>query len=135
MELKILRQLKAPSATLGELDVNGVPYCWTLEDTVRAPGVKVDKQTAIPPGRYLVKLTFSNRFQRILPELFDVPMFSSIRMHGGNTAANTEGCPLLGTKKDEANLRISNCAPAVDGIVAKIDAALKREEEVWCEIV
>lgn len=135
MELKIMRQLRAVSASLGELYIDGVPYCYTLEDPVRPPGVKVDRNTAIPPGRYRVTLTFSNRFQRILPELSDVPMFTGVRLHGGNTSADTEGCPLLGAKKDEANLRVYQCAAVVDGVVKKIDAAEKRSEEVWCEVV
>ena len=75
--------------------------CWALEDVVReVPGEpveawKVKGQTAIPRGTYAVRVTRSNRFKTDLPLLLDVPGFAGVRLHGGNTAADTEGCILV----------------------------------------
>ena len=115
--LRVKREILKDTYTLGALFlVSGnaeVQVCYTLEDTVRPAGVKVQKETAIPPGTYQMRLSHSNRFKKILPEILNVPMFTGVRMHGGNTYKNTEGCILLGFARNKSQGQISNCAPAV----------------------
>ena len=85
---------------IGDLFVDGVFFCHTLEDEKRADGVKIKHETAIPNGIYKVVLTRSNRFKRIMPLLLDVKGFSGIRIHGGNDSSNTSGCPLVAFNTD-----------------------------------
>lgn len=133
MQLKLTRTHLLPDATLGILDVNGSFECFICEDTVRPPGVKAPGATAIPAGRYEVTITFSARFQRPLPLLLNVPMFEGIRIHPGNTAADTEGCLLPGkTCNIEAGTVMSSVA-AFNPLFDKIKAALEREK-VFIEI-
>lgn len=94
--------------TMGWLYINGDYFCDTLEDTDRMlyndmavtaiAKTKVAGQTAIPYGRYAVKMTFSARFQRLMPLVCNVPCFDGVRIHAGNTAKDTAGCILLGER-------------------------------------
>ena len=97
MNLRVIREPSTAAATLGILLIDGVFTCWTLEDVVRE--VKIPGETAIPAGRYAVRLSFSQRFQKTLPELLAVPGFVGIRVHAGNTQADTAGCVLVGRKR------------------------------------
>lgn len=98
------RQLDA-DVTIGEISLAGKHICLTCEDPMREiPGQavetwKIPRETAIPTGRYEVRLTLSNRFKKILPELLRVPGFSGIRIHSGNLPGDTEGCLLPGLER------------------------------------
>lgn len=71
-------------------------YLYMSEDEIKS--VKVPKETAIPYGMYKVILSFSNRFQKIMPEVIGVRGFAGIRIHNGSFVKDTEGCPLIGYK-------------------------------------
>ena len=107
MTLHLQRRPTRNDATLGDLfvvhsDGELVPVCVTLEDAVRevkghpVQDWKIPGHTAIPEGKYQVIVNMSARFRRILPLLLDVPGFSGIRIHAGNTIKDTEGCILPG---------------------------------------
>lgn len=138
MELNIARKPSVGDHTHGDLFVDGEWHCFTLEDTIReVPGKpvkdwKVWGSTAIPAGRYRVSLEFSQRFGPSTLTIHDVEGFDGIRMHGGNKAEDTHGCPLLGMNRGEAG--ISNCKPAIESLKSRVRAAKESGQELWITI-
>lgn len=99
MNITVKRIFKGAKYTIGKLSIDGHYFCDTLEDTVRAPGVKIPGKTAIPAGKYKIELTESLRFKKLMPRLKDVPGFTGVLIHPGNTAQDTEGCILVGKNR------------------------------------
>lgn len=98
MNLLLERMTFTDTSTIGELSIDGDFTCFILEDTCRDS--KIPGKTAIPPGRYRVIRDHSPRFNRLLPLLLDVPNFTGVRIHPGNTPDDTDGCLLPGMRKD-----------------------------------
>ena len=130
MELKLNRIFLGSSATIGELLVNDKHLCDTLEDRVRPEGEKVYGKTAIPEGTYEVKLTHSPRFKKILPEILNVPNFSGIRIHTGNSSKDTEGCILVGTWDGEKEDWVGSSKIAFDELMTLLEKATNNKEKV-----
>jgi len=134
MQLRLERVQIDHDVTIGSLSADGVWQCWTLEDVVRPKHIKVPGQTAIPAGRYRVLITPSPRFKRDLPLLVDVPNFSGVRIHPGNTAADTEGCILVGAERGADGKSIGRSRVAFDNLFIKLTDVLARREQIWLEI-
>lgn len=123
MKLELIRQVFTNDYTLGVLLINGKHICYTVEDVVRPNGGKIHGKTAIPYGTYKVIMTMSNRFKVMMPLLVSVPNFEGVRIHSGNTSADTEGCLILGmgrTPNGVSQSRIA-CASVYDLIEHAID--------------
>lgn len=88
-------------STIGELflDNSQTRECYTLEDCVRDK--KIDGKTAIPNGEYEMVISYSNKFKKLLPLLLQVPNYNGVRLHSGNSEADTEGCILVGLTKGD----------------------------------
>lgn len=108
MKLTLKRIALRSTYTIGRLYIDDNYFCDTLEDTVRDLNKdgkfdngekKVYGKTAIPYGTYEIKWTYSPRFKKYTPQLMNVPSFEGIRIHSGNTSADTEGCLILGENK------------------------------------
>ena len=110
MLIEVKRLHKKADYTIGKMYIDGEYFCDTLEDTDR--GLKQDMalselkelkeygKTAIPTGEYIVTITYSNRFKKVMPLINDVPAFSGVRMHPLNTSKETEGCIGVGICDD-----------------------------------
>lgn len=124
MRLTLKRTYKGKDYTIGHLYVDGVYFCDTLEDTDRdlsdamtereILSRKVAGKTAIPRGTYFVDTkTVSPRFKARkwakanggrVPRLQGVRGFVGVLIHPGNTAADTEGCILVGENKEKGKV-------------------------------
>lgn len=135
MELFITRDLFTDNASLGKLLVDGAHFAYSCEDKDRKledGGEKVQNETAIPRGRYKVILSFSPHFQRVLPELLDVPGFTGVRIHGGNGPADTKGCILIGRVRTADG--VANCAERVTTLILTLQKAEDDGEESWITV-
>lgn len=123
-------------STLGDLYIDGVFECIVLEDVVRN-GPKVPHETAIPEGKYEVRITWSPRFKRHLPLLIDVPGFDGIRIHPGNTVADTSGCLLTGENyKLVAGMPfLLHSVRAFDRLFAKLERTQNKGERIVLEVM
>lgn len=142
-EIILRRDIYTPTDTTGRLylgreDVakGTKPDCYILEDTVRT-GPKVYGKTAIPAGRYRITVTPSLKFGRILPAVCNVPGFEGIRIHPGNTSADTEGCLLPGMERKRENGAqvVMHSRDAFSLVSMWIDQQLKRNVQVWLTII
>lgn len=132
MILKRDRECGTTNCTLGRLTIDGEPQCYTLEDLERE--VKIHGETAIPVGVYEVIITPSARFKRNLPLLVDVPNFSGVRIHPGNSSADTGGCILVGDVPDIQANWLGASRNAFNRLFPKIQKALETEK-VYLEII
>lgn len=137
LEINLHRQWLTPKSTIGEVfySQEGKPkelMAYSLEDMVRPPGIKIFGKTAIPEGRYRVILTWSEVFKRLMPELSNVPGFSGVRIHPGNTDADTMGCILLGRTRGFDHIGESLLAYAA--FCRRYCEAVNKGEAVWLNI-
>jgi hypothetical protein len=95
--LDLFREESSKGSTIGKLHVNGTFFCFTLEDVVRDK--KIKSVTAIPSGIYEVIISFSNRFQKQMPLLLNVPGYEGVRIHPGNYSKDSDGCILVGSTR------------------------------------
>jgi hypothetical protein len=131
MHLLLNREYLKDKYTIGTLYIDGVYLCETIEDKVREK--KVYGETAIPYGVYIVSLTMSYKFKRVLPLIQNVPNFTGIRIHRGNTADDSHGCILPGENKERGKVLYSTKYEML--IIEKMLEAVERGESITIEII
>ena len=151
MELLLTRIAKRKTYTIGRLCIlekvtdeysTGTAeryFCDTLEPTWRDyknGAYKVKGRSAIPEGRYAVVISYSPKFKQWLPILLGGPEFNrkwqGIRIHAGNTAADTEGCILVGKNREVGKVLDSRIW--LHRLKQKIVEAKEKGEAVWITI-
>ena len=141
MNLQLDRSPSINATTFGQLFIDNIVFCKTLEDEIRElPGIpveqwKVPDYTCIPSGQYKITLENSPRFGPDTITINDVPGFTSIRIHGGNTAEDTEGCIIVGDTVDRTKGTISGAQ--VRGVLKRLKERIKEGlsvGEVWLTI-
>ena len=119
MKLTVKRIAKRATYTIGKLYIDGTYFCDTCEDTDRGleqampldmiRRTKVPGETAIPVGTYELSMRhISPKYSKkkafaftggVMPRLLNVPGYEGVLIHSGNTAADSEGCILVGENK------------------------------------
>ena len=113
MKLTVVRTQLGKDATNGILLIDGVFECYTLEDQYQA--VKVMHETCIPEGTYNIKFRntggfhtkykarYGNAHHGML-HLQNVPGFTYILIHAGNTDEHTSGCLIVGETQQDLDI-------------------------------
>ncbi len=65
-----------------------------------------------------------------MPHILNVPDFTGVRIHSGNTSADTDGCILLGSTWAGKDF-IGNSKNAFDIFFEKLKAAKKATIKIW----
>ena len=113
MKLTVVRTQFGKDATNGILLVDGIFECFTLEDQYQE--VKVMHETCIPEGTYDIKFRtvggFHEKYKKRygndhygMLHLQDVPNFTYILIHAGNTDEHTSGCLIVGETQQDLDI-------------------------------
>ncbi len=130
MELILRRLVLTNTNTQGKLYIDGKYFCETIEDKVRAKAgfwkriFKIYAKTAIPYGRYPVLVTWSNKFQRMLTGIFNVPDYEGIRIHNGVSELSSAGCIIVSYQR-QSNGSLVNDKSAMNDLCSDVTEAQK----------
>lgn len=136
MKVKVERFLSNKKATLSKIFVDEVFWFYGLEDEYRT--VKVPGETRIPAGIYNLKVRtncgmnqkYAARFRdahKGMIEVANVPGFTDIFIHIGNTEHDTAGCLLVGLHYTNRNgeLTVTQSVGGYTGLYSKIINAVQ----------
>lgn len=127
--------------TMGNISIDNDFFCYTLEDTIRAKGIKVNGETGIPEHArgYRVGIRYSPNFNREMLILYTEAdnetlthngiSFKFIYAHGGNNHSNSEGCVLVAYKKSGNTIYETAEKELFDKVKGWLDSG---EEVRWC---
>lgn len=154
MELKIDRKYKKDTYTIGNLYVNGVWFCNTLEDRDRGltstmpldeiRRIKIYGETAIPTGDYIIRMDivspkyngvkwYRDNFGGRMPRFESVRGYEGVLIHPGNSPVDTLGCVLVGLNKQKG--RVLESRATFLKLWKLLEAARKRKETIYLKIV
>lgn len=107
--MKLIRFKRTKTSVMGVLIGDNGDRYFTLENA----------STLIPDGVYDVGFTYSPKFKRILPHLYnnDVGKERGIRIHVGNTYKDSAGCILIGNLANLERLTVTKSREAVEQLV------------------
>ena len=128
MQLDVIRTQFGKDATNGMLFIDGIFECYTLEDQYQA--VKVMHETCIPEGTYDINFRKTGGFHAKYTERYknahygmlhvqDVPNFTYILIHTGNSDEHTSGCLIVGETQQDLDI-------SKDGFIGSSTVAYKK---------
>ena len=146
VKLTVVRTQFGTDATNGLLFIDGIFECYTLEDQYQA--VKVMHETYIPEGTYDIKFRKTGGFHAKYTERYknahygmlhiqDVPNFTYILIHTGNTDEHTSGCLIVGETQQDLEVSkdgfIGSSTVAYKKMYSKVSAQLLQGKDVTIE--
>ena len=136
MKLRLYRDTFTDESTIGELSVDGAFFCYTLEDRDRKledGGKKEYGKTCIPRGTYDVVVDYSPKRNMEVPWLKNVPGFTDVQIHIGNTPEDSLGCILVGSTKGKDF--VGNSGITFGKLMALMDEAYAKDVPITLEVL
>lgn len=96
MQITVQREVYTDHSTIGEMLIECLHFCWTLEPK---KDQSLGKPYCIPAGTYQGILQHSPHFGMVTPHILDVPGFVDIEIHPGNFWTDTMACTCVGYEK------------------------------------
>lgn len=126
MNIFLHREPPQPHGVYGEIFVNGNHECLSLENHL----------LLIAAGRYKLSLEKSPHFGDNTLTVNNVPNRTFIRIHGGTTERDSEGCILVGDKENRDAMTIAGAKfdHVLDRLKEKVAAAIAKNEIVWLDV-
>ena len=143
MQLDVVRTQFGKDATNGMLFIDGIFECYTLEDQYQA--VKVMHETCIPEGVYDIEFRKTGGFHAKYSERYknahygmlhiqNVPNFTYILIHAGNTDEHTSGCLIVGETQQDLDMNesgfIGHSGTAYKKMYSKVASQLLQGKKV-----
>jgi hypothetical protein len=139
MEILVDRFISDDETSISRVTIDGNFECFGLEDEYRED--KIAGETRIPAGTYQIELRTEGGFHtrhlkrygklhKGMLHVLDVPNFTYILIHCGNTEKNTAGCLLVGTSANtaEGDMSISASRAAYKKFYPKVCDAAERKD-------
>ncbi len=132
MHITVDRNLKDTQATCSVISIDGKAFCFGLENPHH--NVKVHGDTRIPNGTYKIGVKdyggfhnkYTHRFKDMhkgMLHILDVPGFTDILIHIGNSATDTHGCLLVGNGvKSKPRLTITSSRKGYERLYSAVIA-------------
>jgi hypothetical protein len=144
MKITQYRLFQDSGATISIRFLDGVKECFVLEDAHQS--VKIPGKTRIPAGVYRLGLRkvgklheqYAKKFSKFhigMIEILNVPNFTAILDHIGNSTKDTDGCNLLGLQADLQSMTIAKSAIAYENYYRKVAPLLAKGVAVTLEII
>ena len=112
--------------------MDGVRECFTLENGALAIPAGRYRIILIPSARAAAGALWAPHTDHVLPLLMDVPGRDGIRVHAANRATELTGCIAPGVTRGGST--VSGSRIALDGLMAKIQAARDGGESAWITV-
>ncbi len=153
MKLLLERKWKKDTYTIGRLYINGIFFSNTVEDKDRGlkqtdslaiiQSKKVYAETAIPTGTYNIRMDiksskystyswYKNLCSGYMPRLENVPGFTGILIHPGNSALDSAGCIIPG--KNTKVGQVTDSKNTFAKLYKKMKTAYNKGEKITIEI-
>lgn len=95
MRLSVLRKKFSNASTLGDMAVEGMDFCHTLELPWNK-GLNLPNENCILPGIYTFTVEYSPSHKCLVPLLQGVVGRSAVELHIGNYPRDVKGCLAVG---------------------------------------